>query len=126
MRFLIRLLINAVALIIAANIVPGIVGPNWANPNGFLAYLAIGLIFGVVNALVRPIITLLTCPLVMLTLGLFTFVINAFMLWLTGQIAQWFGINFQVNGFWAAIVGALIVTVVSILLSIFVPDDRER
>jgi putative membrane protein len=124
MRLLIRVIINAIAIVIATQIVPGIVGPPWNTLNGILAYLVIGLIFGVVNALIRPIVTLLTCPLVILTLGLFTFLINALMLWITGQIAQWFGINFQVNGFWAAVIGALLVTVISILLSLFIPDDN--
>src|SRR3954453_18353310 len=89
MRFLLRVVDTPLAILIATQIVPGIVGPPWNTLNGLLAYLAIGAVFGVVNALVRPIVALLTCPLVMLTLGLFTFIINAFMLWLTGQISQW-------------------------------------
>jgi putative membrane protein len=74
------------------------------------------------NALVRPILKLLTCPLILLTLGLFTFVINAIVLWLTSGISGSLGLGFHVSGFWAAFLGALVVTVVSVLLSVILRD----
>jgi putative membrane protein len=76
----------------------------------------------VLNAFVRPILKLLTCPLILLTLGLFTFVINAIVLWLTSAISESLGIGFHVTGFGAAFLGALVVTVVSVLLTVLMPD----
>ena len=119
MRFLIRLLINAAALWIATQIVPGVThtGPS-------TSLLLVALVFGVLNAVVRPILKLLTCPLIALTLGLFTFVINALMLWLTSAVSESLGLGFHVDGFGSAFLGALVVTVVSVLLSVFVSDEK--
>jgi putative membrane protein len=123
MRFLIRLLINAAALWVATRIVPGISATS--EPGTFLV---VALVFGLMNALVRPVIRLLTCPLLILTLGLFTFVINALILWLTSAAAARFGLGFHVEGFWPAFWGALVISIVSVLLSVFVsePDSRRR
>jgi putative membrane protein len=122
MRFLLRLLINAAALWVATLVVPGI-SATW-TPGTFLA---VALLFGLLNALVRPLLTMLTCPLLILTLGLFTFVINALILWLTSAAAARFGLGFHVAGFWPAFWGALVVSIVSVLLSVFVsePDPRR-
>ncbi|HYT33195.1 MAG TPA: phage holin family protein, partial [Thermoanaerobaculia bacterium] len=103
MRFLLRLLINAVALWVATRIVPGV---TFTGETGYLVVVA--LVFGLLNALVRPILTLLTCPLLVLTLGLFTFVINAVILLLTSALSEKLGIGFSVSGFWAAFLGALV------------------
>jgi putative membrane protein len=120
MRFLFRLLVTAAALWVAVYFVPGIeYRGHWAG------LLAVALVFGVVNALVRPILFYLTCPLVALTLGLFIFVLNGLMLWLTGLVSGALGIDFSVQGPVPAIVGALVVAVVSAVLSIFV-GDRKR
>jgi putative membrane protein len=117
MRLVLRIFINAAALWVATQIVPGVThtGP-WSS------LLLVALVFGVLNALVRPILKLLTCPLILLTLGLFTFVINAIVLWLTSAVSESFGIGFHVSGFVAAFVGALVVTLVSVLLSVLMPD----
>ncbi len=117
MRFLIRILVNAAALWAATQIVRGVehTGP-WTS------LLLVALVFGLLNALVRPILKLLTCPLILLTLGLFTFVINAVVLWLTSAISERLGLGFHVSGFWAAFLGALVVTVVSVLLSLALRD----
>ena len=125
MRHLVlRLIINAIALYAATQMnIPGLYFEgDWKT----LAFVA--LIFGFVNALVRPLITLLTCPLVILTLGLFIFIINALMLAITGGIAnEWFHLGFVVNGFSAAFLGALVVSVVSFVLSLLLGgDDRPR
>jgi putative membrane protein len=117
MRFLIRLLINAAALWIATQIVPGV-----THTGPWTSLLLVALLFGVLNAVVRPILKLLTCPLIVLTLGLFTFVINALMLWLTSAVSESLGLGFHVDGFGSAFLGALVVTVVSVLLSVFVSD----
>ena len=122
MRFLIRLLINAAALWIATLLVPGITASR--DP---VTFLAVALVFGLLNALVGPLLRMLTCPLMILTLGLFTFVINAVILLLTSALAGRFGVGFHVAGFWSAFWGALVVSIVSVLLSIFVrePDPRR-
>jgi putative membrane protein len=117
MRFLIRLLINAAALWIATQIVPGV-----EHTGAWTSLLLVALVFGVLNAVVRPVLKLLTCPLIVLTLGLFTFVINALMLWLTSAVSESLGIGFHVSGFVPAFLGALVVTVVSVLVSVILRD----
>jgi putative membrane protein len=120
MRFLIRWLINAAALWVAVQIVPGVVyHGDWTY------LLLVALVFGLLNALLRPLLTVLTCPLLILTLGLFTFVINALILLLTSAIARSLGVGFHVAGFWAAFWGALVVSIVSVLLSLFVRETSE-
>src|SRR5215471_8247116 len=120
MRFVLRLLINAAALWVATKIVPGVTHSGSAG-----SLLLVALVFGLLNALVRPILTMLTCPLLILTLGLFTFVINAVILLLTSALSGALKIGFHVEGFWAAFLGALVVSIVSILLSLVIPDSRE-
>jgi len=121
MRFVLRLLINAAALWVATKIVPGV-----THTGSEVSFLAVALVFGLLNALVRPLLALLSCPLMILTLGLFTFVINAVILWLTSAVSGKLGIGFHVEGFWAAFLGALVVSIVSILLSVFLRDPSER
>ncbi len=120
-RFLLRLLINAVALYAAVALVPGV----HPQSHHWYAYLWLALIFGVVNALLRPVLKLLTCPLIVLTLGLFTLVINATMFALAGWIGARFGVGFTVDGFWAALAGSVVTSVVAILLGLLVKDDDE-
>jgi putative membrane protein len=123
MKLLIRWAITAFALFVAAWLVPGIT----VDGGGWVIYAAMAVILGLVNAVVRPILTLLTCPLIVLTLGLFTLVINALTLWLSSLIAvRWFSLDFHVETFWAALLGAVIVSIVSVVLSVLVPDDDER
>jgi putative membrane protein len=123
-KLILRWAINAVALWLAITIVPGLSGPR-----DWLSIFLLALIFGLVNALLRPLLTLLTCPLIILTLGLGTLLINTLLFWLSGQIGQYFGVGFSVppgwEGFWAAFLGALVVSVVSVVLSVFVRDDDE-
>lgn len=120
MLILLRLLINAMGLLVAAWLVPGIrLGAAGRHPttHDWLALLVVALIFGLVNAVIRPLVVLLSLPLEIVTLGLFTFVINALMLMLTGWIVQGMGLGFRVDGFLSALLGALIVSVVSFVLS---------
>ena len=77
------------------------------------------------NALVRPLLVFLSCPMLVLTLGLFTLIINAFLLWLTSALSERLGLGFHVSGFWAAFFGAFVVSVVSFLLSVFAPDPER-
>ena len=120
MSLIIRLIINAVALLVAAWLVPGIylsAAKGSASAHDWLTLGVVALIFGVVNVIIRPIVLLFTLPLTILTLGLFTFVVNALMLILTGWIAGGMGLGFRVAGFWAALLGAFIVSVVSFVLN---------
>ena len=112
MGFLIRLVANALAILAAAYIVPGI------EVAGGLSLLAAALVLGLVNAVVRPILLFLTLPFTLVTLGLFIFLLNAFCLWLTSWLVK----GFEVHGFWAAVLGAMIVSVVSWLVNVFLSD----
>lgn len=120
-RFIIRWAINAVALYAAFKLVPGIL----TQSDSWGALLGLALIFGLVNALISPILKLLTCPLIILTLGLFTLVINTFIFYLAGQIGTWFNIGFEVSGFGAAFLGGLVTSVVSIFLTLVFKDELK-
>jgi putative membrane protein len=120
-KLLIRWAINAVALYAAVALVPGIqMQPSQTNQ--WLAFFILALIFGLLNALLRPLLMLLTCPLIILTLGIGTLLINTLLFYLTGEIGTRFGWGFSVDSFWAAFFGALVVSIVSIVLNIFVKD----
>lgn len=121
-RFILRWLINAVALYAAVALVPGIV----AQSTNWLSFLWLALIFGLLNALLRPLLKLLTCPLIFLTLGLFTLVINTFLFWLSGVIGTNFGVGFTVAGFWPAFLGGLVVSIVSVVLTMIFKDDKKK
>jgi len=128
MSFLIRVIVNALALAAAVWIVPGIhidaVGNDTVGL--IISYLVVGLIFGVVNALVRPVVKVLSLPITCLTLGLFTVVINALMLMLTGWITQFTPAELTIDNFWwDAIVGTIIISIVSAVLGLFVSSDRQ-
>ena len=122
MQFVLRLLINAAALWVAINIVSGV-----SYDGSVSSLFIVALVFGVLNASVRPLLKLFTFPLLILTLGLFTFVINALMLMLTSWVSSKLHLGFHVAGFGSAFLGALVVSIVSFLLSLFVNDpDRPR
>ena len=121
--FLLRWLINALAIWAAIRLVPGIVPVD----EGFVSIAAIALIFGLVNAIIRPILIMLTCPLIILTLGLGTLLINTAMFWLAGQIGVRFGVGFTIEGgFWPAFWGALIVSILSAVLTAALGGRKER
>ena len=126
MRFLLRLLANAAALAVATWLLGGITLTAGGTGDKVLVLLLVALIFGIVNAVVKPVFTLVTAPLVLLTLGIFLVVINALMLLLTSWLAGRFGLGWQVDGFWTALLGSLIVSVVSFVLNAFVPDRDDR
>ncbi|MBN1668857.1 MAG: phage holin family protein [Anaerolineales bacterium] len=121
-RFVIRLVINAVALYAAIQLVPGIT----AQSTHWAAIFGLALIFGVLNALISPLLKLLTCPLILLTLGLFTLLINTLIFYLAGQVGTWFDIGFQVTDFWSAFLGGLITSIVSVVLSLVFKDELKK
>lgn len=127
--FLLRVIVNALGLAAAAWIVPGVrVSPvQIEDPTlgTVLAYLTVGLVFGVVNALVRPIVSFLSLPLTCLTLGLFAVIINAAMLMLTSWITSYMSFGLHVNDFfWDAIIASLIISLVSVLIGWIAPKRR--
>jgi len=118
-KLIIRLVINAAALWVAAQAVPGIhlgEGPDVA----VTSLLLVALIFGLINALIKPVVQLVTCPAYILTLGLFTFIVNALMLQLTAWISNG---TLTISSFWDALVGGIVISIVSTLLSVFVADE---
>jgi putative membrane protein len=121
MRFLIRLLVNAAALWVATRLVPGV-----TFDGGTLPFLGVALVFGVVNAFIRPVMQVLAFPLILVTLGLFLLVVNGLMLWLTSSLSASLGLGFHVTGFWAAFWGAIVVSVTSLLLSMLIRDSSPN
>ncbi len=124
-KFLIRWAINGLALYAAIYLLPGLGVENDVTST----YIWLGLIFGLLNASVRPILQLLTCPLILLTLGMFTLVINTVMFYITRWVGSFFDMNLHIENFWAAFLGALIVSVISLVLSMIFRDelkDRRR
>jgi putative membrane protein len=121
MKLLLRWGCTALAIFAAVKLLPGLYfeGPWWQL--GIVA-----LIFGLLNALVRPVLQFLTCPLIILTLGLFILVINAAMLWLTAETAEYVGINFRVAGFWSAFWGAIVISIVSAILNLVIRDQEKK
>ena len=122
MTFLLRIAVAAVALAAAAWLLDGIEFTD--TDNEVLTVLGVALNFGLVNAIVAPVVKLFSLPFIILTLGLLLWVINALMLMLTGAIADGLGLGFEVDGFGAALLGALIISVVTALLGSLV-DDRD-
>jgi putative membrane protein len=121
MRLILRWAINAVALWVAITYIPGIHAQG-----GWMSLLGLAVIFGFVNALFRPLLKFLTCPLIILTLGLFILLINTLLFWLSGLIGQYLGVGFTVDGFWPAFFGSLVVSLVSMVLTMLVKDDLEN
>lgn len=125
--FLIKVGVNAVAIWVATLVVDGIDVGGAADEGAaeqVLTFVVVGAIFGLVNAVLKPVVKLLTLPFYVLTLGLFTFVVNALMLQVTSWIAEATPLTFQIEDFfWTAVLGAVVVTFVSMLLNLLVPDD---
>ena len=121
MHVLLRLLVNAAALWVATRLVSGI---SYTGDGASL--FGVALVFGVLNVLIKPILFLLSLPFIIVTLGLFTLVVNAVMLLITAAASDALGLGFFVNGFGPALMGALVVTVVSWGLSMFLSDGASK
>lgn len=122
-KFIIRWAINAIALYLAVLILPGRIDLQ----GGLIAIIWLALIFGLVNALFRPLLQFLTCPLIILTLGLFTLVINTFLFWLTSIVGQWFNLGLIIREpvLWNAFLGGLVISVVSFIMSLILKDELK-
>ena len=128
-NFLIKTGINAVALWVAAFVVSGIhlgaAGAEWTSQ--LVTIVLVALLFGVVNAILGPIARFLSFPARVITLGLFTFVVNAFLLQVTEWISQPLGLSFTIDKFfWDAVFAAVVITLVSWILSVLLPDGEDR
>ena len=122
-KFILRWAINAIALYLAVLILPGRIDLR----SGLVSIIWLALIFGFVNALFRPLISILTCPLIILTLGLFTLVINTFLFWLTSVIGQSFGIALIISDpvWWNAFLGGLVVSIISVVMTLILKDELK-
>ena len=125
MRILVRLVASAIALAVATALVPGIVLLTASTGSKVLTLLAVALIFGVVNAILKPIIKTIGCAFYVLTLGLVALLVKALLLWLTSWVAGELKLPFHITGFWPAFWGAIIISLVGWLLGILV-RDREK
>ncbi|MER8232172.1 phage holin family protein [Streptomyces sp. NPDC094049] len=127
MNFVVKTLANAGALGVAIWLLQDITltgdDPNATTGNEVLSLILVALLFGLVNFLVKPVVKLLTFPLFILTLGLITLVVNALMLLLTSWLAEQFDLSFHVEGFWTAVLGGLIISIVSWALNVVLPDS---
>jgi putative membrane protein len=124
--FLLRLVVTAVALWVATLVVPGIDVSGRSAADSVLTLLAVALIFGLVNAVLKPIVRVVGCVFYILTLGLFALVVNALLFLLTGRLADLLDLPFRVDGFWPAFWGAVVVAIVGWLISILLPDRFDN
>ncbi len=134
-KFIVRVLINAFALWIASGLLPGLqisssgtdgLVPGNGTAGTILALVVVGLIFGVVNALVKPIVKLLSLPITFLTLGLFTVIINAAMLWLTSWLSRYTAVHFTIDTFlWTAVLAAIVISIVSMIANTLTGINRR-
>jgi len=122
MHFLLRLAISAAALAVATAVLPGIELTTGSTTEKLLTLIAVALISGVINAFLKPIIKTIGCLFYLLTLGLVALVVNALLLWLASVVAGWLKLPFHITGFVPAFLGALIIGVVTWLLSVLIPD----
>lgn len=120
MPFFLRLLINAAALWVATRLVPGV-----TFTGDWLPFLGVALVFGVINTFIGPVVKILSIPFILVTLGFFLLVVNGLLLWLTSSLSGALGLGFHVSGFWAAFFGALVVSIVSTLLTIMVGGSKR-
>ncbi|NTW39562.1 MAG: phage holin family protein [Cellulomonadaceae bacterium] len=126
MTFVVRVLINAVAIWLATLILPGLeVMGGESTSDRLIVFLVVALVFGLVNAVVKPVVAILSIPLYILTLGLFTLVVNALMLMLTGWLSEQTAYGLRIDNFGTAVLGGLIISIISLMLSVALPGRRR-
>jgi putative membrane protein len=118
--FFLRLLINAAALWVATRLISGV-----TFTGDWLPFFGVALVFGIVNSVIGPVVKILSIPFIIFTLGFFLLVVNGLLLWLTSSLSGALGLGFHVSGFWAAFFGALVVSIVSTLLSMMVGGSKR-
>ncbi|PSJ29537.1 hypothetical protein B7P34_06610 [Streptosporangium nondiastaticum] len=124
-NFVVKTIANAAALAVAIWLLKGITLSGENTARKVLTLILVALVFGVVNFIVKPVVKLLSFPLFILTLGLITLVINALMLLLTSWITKELGLAFHVDGFWNALVGGVIISVVAWAMHVILPDEKD-
>jgi putative membrane protein len=123
-RLFVRWLITSIAVAAAVILVPGI---GHSGSSALVAIVVTAAVLGFVNAIIRPILSFLSCGCIVATLGLFVLVINAVTLWMAAWVSSnWFDTGFYITGFWPAFWGAIVISVVSFLLSVFLPDEQQE
>jgi putative membrane protein len=122
--YAIQILINAAALFVAQALIDGL-DFDFSQPDAWWQFLLVALIFGLVNTFLKPLLRILTLPITMVTLGLFLLVLNAFLLWLTGVISEQLALGLEVDGFLPALLGAIVISIVGLLLSMVVGAGRK-
>lgn len=126
MRILLKVVVTALALWVAC-LLPGIGTGQGGYAEQAVTLIVVAIVFGIINAVLKPIIKTLGCAVYVLTLGLITFVVNGLLLLLTAWITGQFGLGFHVDGFWWAVFGSIVVSVVSFLLHLVIPEpDRDE
>jgi putative membrane protein len=125
MRFIVWLAVNALALGVAVWLFDGITLTGSSDTDKVITLVVVGAIFGVINMFVRPIVNLLSLPLIVLTLGLMLLVVNALMLLLTSKIAESVDLGFNVDGFWTALWGSIVISISSLVLGAIFPSSRR-
>ncbi|MFE7566481.1 phage holin family protein [Streptomyces sp. NPDC057539] len=125
MNFLVKTIANAGALAVAIWLIQNITLTGDSTGKKALTLVLVAVLFGVINFIVKPVVQLLTLPLFILTLGLITLVINALMLLLTSWLADKLDLSFHVEGFWTAVLGGLIISIVSWALNVVLPDGKD-
>lgn len=127
MRWIVRTIANACGLAVAAWLFDGISVTGDTDTDRLLTLLFVALLFGVINEFVRPIVSFLSIPFYILTLGLFFFVVNALMLLLLGWLSDLVGLNFHVDGFWTAVWGGIVISIIASIVGWVLPSpERER
>ncbi|MFF1709894.1 phage holin family protein [Streptomyces sp. NPDC058268] len=124
-NFVVKTIANAAALAVAVWLLDKITLTGDSTGKKTLTLIVVALLFGLVNFLVKPVVKVLTFPLFILTLGLITLVVNALMLLLTSWLADKFDVSFHVDGFWTAVLGGLIISIVSWAMNVVLPDDKD-
>ncbi|MFE6161374.1 phage holin family protein [Streptomyces sp. NPDC055239] len=124
-NFVVKTIANAAALAVAVWLLDKITLTGDSTGKKTITLIVVALLFGLVNFLVKPIVKVLTFPLFILTLGLITLVVNALMLLLTSWLADKFDVSFHVDGFWTAVLGGLIISIVSWAMNVVLPDDKD-
>ena len=122
MKLILRLALNAGAVFLAVYLIPGLVPQN----DIWWAYVIFGLVLGLLNGLLKPLLKLLTCPLILLTLGLFNLVINTIMLYVANWIGSMFDSGLYIESFWSALLGAVIISVVNVLFDGLIKDSKKK
>jgi putative membrane protein len=123
-RLFVRWLITSIAVAAAVILVPGI---GHSGSSALVAIVVTAAVLGFVNAIIRPILSFLSCGCIVATLGLFVLVISAVTLWMAAWVSSnWFDTGFYITGFWPAFWGAIVISVVSFLLSVFLPDEQQE